>query len=94
MFYVKGKGYFEESGRAVGSKRKIDLARANVYGKENDVEAFTTLIVESRVSRELLQEAFNRGRNAMLNAGKPAAPVKPHKPLPAPFSAPVSIFDL
>lgn len=62
-YYIKGKGYFEASGVKIGSKRHVDLMRANTLGKQDDRAAFTRLVIESRVSRQALTEAFLRGRN-------------------------------
>jgi len=63
MYYIQGKGYFEESGKPVGSKRKIDLELAKVYGYHNNLSDFTMLQCESRVRRELLIEQWHLGQS-------------------------------
>lgn len=44
------------------TKRDIAISRARVAGYENDTRTFTRLLVESRVRRELLTEAWHQGR--------------------------------
>lgn len=61
MHYIKGKGYFDQSGAKVGSKRQIDIALARSYGFHGDNTRFTTLIIESRVNRAILNAAFREG---------------------------------
>lgn len=43
------------------TKREIAIAKAKVAGYENDTRTFTRLLVESRVRRELLNEAWHQG---------------------------------
>lgn len=90
-YYIQGKGYFEDSGRPIGSRRKVDLMRANVYGKQGDSAAFTRLVCESRVSMQALKESYRRGQNAMN-----PQEVREPSPAIAPSHAPnaVSIFAL
>lgn len=66
MHYIPGKGYFDQSGEKVGSKRKMDIALARSYGFHGDHTGFTTLIIESRVNRAILNAAFREG--SMANA--------------------------
>lgn len=49
------------------TKREIAIARAKVAGYENDTRTFTRLLVESRVRRELLNEAWHQGRSQSEN---------------------------
>ena len=73
MHYVKGKGYFESSGRKVCSARTMALRLARVYGYENDTSRFTRLFIENRVRRDLMEAAFRAGRAlAENNQPKPA----------------------
>ena len=44
-------------------KREIAIAKARIAGYENDTRAFTRLLVESRVRRDLLNEAWRNGRS-------------------------------
>ena len=61
MHYVQGKGYVEESGTKVCSKREMALQLARVHGANGDTAAFTRLLIESRVSRAAMDEAFRAG---------------------------------
>jgi hypothetical protein len=65
MHYIQGKGYFEASGKPVGSKRKVDMALARSYGASGDRERYTRLLIESRVSRTILDEQFHIGARAV-----------------------------
>ena len=67
MHYIKGQGYFESSGAKVGSKRKMDIARARAYGAESDLAAFTRLCIESRVAVPVLVESYRSGQRAPFN---------------------------
>ena len=44
------------------TKRRIAIDKARIAGYENDTRTFTRLLVESRVRRELLNEAWQQGR--------------------------------
>lgn len=44
------------------TKREIAIAKARIAGFENDRRTFTRLLVESRVRRALLNEAWHQGR--------------------------------
>jgi hypothetical protein len=61
MHYQKGKGVIDTAGRKVCSKRQLDLNMARIHGANNDTASFTRLIIESRVSRALLNEAWHKG---------------------------------
>lgn len=61
MTYIHGKGWFDTAGKKVGSMRKIHLHLARIYGATGDDSAFTRLVIESRVSRECLTEAWQVG---------------------------------
>ena len=62
MHYEKGIGYVEMSGKKVCSARQMALRLARVYGFENDTKAFTRLIIESRVNRQAMLDAWAAGR--------------------------------
>lgn len=62
-YYVKGKGWFESSGLPMGSQRSIDIARARAFGRQNDSAGLTRLVIESKVSRSKLSEAFISGKS-------------------------------
>lgn len=62
MHYIPQKGWFDTSGKKVGSMRKIQIELARIAGFENNNEAFTRLVIESQVSRQTLTEAFRQGR--------------------------------
>ena len=64
MYYIKGKGYFENSGKPAMSKRKFDLQLAKVYGSQGDNESFTRLIIESRVAHTLLVQQYRLGQTS------------------------------
>lgn len=64
MYLIPGKGWFENSGKKVGSQRKIALWRAFIMGAQHDNESFTLLVIESRVSRAILVEQFRKGANS------------------------------
>lgn len=49
------------------TKRNIALAYARVAGYHNDSSAFTRLIIESRVNRQAMNEAWGNGRIAREN---------------------------
>lgn len=61
MQYIHGKGWFDTAGRKVGSMRKIHLHLARIHGATGDDAAFTRLVIESRVSRAALNEAWQTG---------------------------------
>lgn len=44
------------------TKREIAIAKARIAGYENDTRTFTRLLIESRVRRDLLNEAWHQGR--------------------------------
>jgi hypothetical protein len=66
--YIQGKGYFDSAGNKIGSKRKIALIRAKICGYENDIDTFTRLIIESRVSLPLMKEQWRIGASARTSA--------------------------
>lgn len=49
------------------TKREIAISKARIAGYENDTRTFTRLLVESRVRRELLNEAWHQGRSQREN---------------------------
>jgi len=63
MHYIQGKGYFEASGAKVCSKRQMALNLARLAGYENDSATFTRLVIENRVSRQAMNDAFRLGRS-------------------------------
>jgi len=52
------------------TKREFYLAEARIAGYHDDKRTFIRLVIESRVRRELLNEAWHAGRRA-LAAGVP-----------------------
>lgn len=52
------------------TKRSIALACAKVSGYHEDTATFTRLIIEKRVNRQAMNEAFLNGRQAKANGVK------------------------
>jgi hypothetical protein len=67
MFYVPNKGYCEASGKKVMSKRQMALQLAKIAGYHDDSTSFTHLIVENRISRPLMNDAWRAGQRAKQN---------------------------
>lgn len=61
MPYIKGKGWFESSGKYIGSARTVALRLARTYGFNGDRKSFTRLVIESRVAMPLLTAEFRKG---------------------------------
>lgn len=49
------------------NKRQISLTRAKIAGYHDDSRSFTRLIIESRVNRQAMNEAWNNGKIAKQN---------------------------
>lgn len=52
------------------TKRDIALTCAKIAGYHNDCTGFTRLIIESRVNRQAMNEAFLTGKQARQNGIK------------------------
>lgn len=52
------------------SKRETSLTLARIAGYHDDGSAFTRLIIESRVNRQAMNDAFLNGRTAKQNGMK------------------------
>jgi hypothetical protein len=67
MHYVQDHGYVEASGKKVCSKREMVLRLAKACGFNNDSAEFTRLLIENRVTRQSMEDAWNVGATARRN---------------------------
>ena len=53
--------------RTKPTKREVAIAKARIAGYANDTRTFTRLLVESRVNRAILNEAWHQGLSQKRN---------------------------